>query len=759
GVIPCSPISPTTAITMEALNFYRVARQCNPHFSIQAYVRTLCDLQGVQFYPYLSRQFSIALDVYLQILANVDSLVHQAISRSDPIWRLKHACPACTYTLKGEVPLKFSLLYTMDGNDSLKRVLKKLDSDDDNDNAPPRSAELPSTQVVRGDRYLSREYVDQFLADSPADMMADEDEDNPCAGRWKNMRDEKTRKMWGVFDESGIFMSACRHGFSLLIADMVQSGEQSKYPLAVVSKLLDTFGKDLGGGYDVGCRFKTTLSRSSLGRRAHDLNHTSLVGAFHGHTHRRLCQLDHLTTYVEGLGLEDLEGCEHIFSKSNALAASVRYASIFHRRQAIANYFQHNDDFVILKSTFLYNNYKQALNVLHDAHTTLPKLMAELGVTDENVFDAWLAEERGYLMSLTQEPEHETLHMEYWQRLVNLSGSKKDLDAASMAWAVSTPRTVQFGTHDVTSTTRNETAWRHAIENYDKDLKVVQELEVKLGITRRWVPDDHEWRDAGRLVANRKLQRALDNLEGLVVARIFELSKMNRAGTGYKLRKHIGKALQVRSAAIRTALDKYNTAARAVSPPRATLSWEDVVEYAFVADFDLLRDARQDVSHRPWATPTGRHTMDTYFKMRRAREEILRLNVEIRRMATYLRDEDLYLTECQKQLQSMHPALAHQVGVHHNICARFTAYHLRRLHKISALPGFTGSITPGESVDEGPGAAAVCIPAKLLPVGHTMMEEGEDEVLEDLEEEEIADADGEEDSRVLEAILQVAGDA
>ncbi|KAG1857938.1 hypothetical protein C8R48DRAFT_748846 [Suillus tomentosus] len=698
-MIPCSPISPTTAITMEALNFYRIARQRNLHFSIQAYMRTLCDLQGVQFYPYLSHQFFIVLDVYLQILANVDSLVHCHIPCFNPIWRLKHACPACTYTLK---------------------VLKKLDSDDDNDNTPPCSAELPSMQVVRGDQYLSREYVDQFLADSPADMMADEDEDNPCAGRWKNMRDEKTRKMWGVFDESGIFMSACCHGFSLLIADMVQSGEQSKYPLAVVSKLLDTFGKDLGGGYNVGCRFKTTLSRSSLGRRAHDLNHTSLVGAFHGHAHRRLCQLNHLTTYIDGLGLEDLEGCEHIFSKSNALAASVCYATI-------ANYFQHNDDFEVYANltTFLYNNYKQALNVLHDAHTTLPKLMAKLGVTDDNVFDTWLAEEHSYLMSLTQEREHETLHMEYWQRLVNSSGSRKDLDAASMAWAVSMLRTVQFGAHDVTSMTRNETARRHAIENYDKDLKVVQELEVKLGITRRWVPDDLEWRDAGRLLANRKLQHALDNLEG----------------TGYKLRKHIGKALQVRSVAIRTALDKYNTAACAVSPPRATLSWEDVVEYAF-----------QDVSHRPWATPTGRHTMDMYFKMRRASKEIQHLNVEIRRMATYLHDKELYLTECQKQLQSMHPALAHQVGVHWNIRARFTSYHLRRLHEISALPGFTGLIAPGESVEEGPDAA-------LLPVGPTMMEEGEDEVLQDLEEEEIADADGEEDSRILEAILQVAGDA
>jgi hypothetical protein len=96
-----------------------------------------------------------------------------------------------------------------------------------------------------------------------------------------------------------------------------------------------------------------------------------------------------------------------------------------------------------------------------------------------------------------------------------------------MAWAVSTPRTIQFGAHNITSTMRNETAWRHVIENHDKDLKVVQELEVKLRITQRWVPDDHEWRDVGRLVANRKLQCVLDNLEGLVVTQIFKLSKMN----------------------------------------------------------------------------------------------------------------------------------------------------------------------------------------------------------------------------------------
>ena len=112
----------------------------------------------------------------------------------------------------------------------------------------------------------------------------------------------------------------------------------------MLARLFDAFGEGLGGGYDIGCRFQTTLNTSSLGPRAEALNFKALVPAFHGHAHRRLCQLRHLAIYVQGLGLEDLEGCERTFSKSNGLAAAVRYASIFHRRQAIAGYFQHNDE-------------------------------------------------------------------------------------------------------------------------------------------------------------------------------------------------------------------------------------------------------------------------------------------------------------------------------------------------------------------------------------------------------------------------------
>ena len=77
-----------------------------------------------------------------------------------------------------------------------------------------------------------------------------------------------------------------------------------------------------------------------------------------------------------------------------------------------------------------------------------------------------------------------------------------------------------------------ETAHRHALEHYEKDLRVVQDLEIRLGIVDRWEPGTPEWQRAGELVSMRRYQRALDHLEGLIVARMFELTKMNMSQTG-----------------------------------------------------------------------------------------------------------------------------------------------------------------------------------------------------------------------------------
>jgi len=85
------------------------------------------------------------------------------------------------------------------------------------------------------------------------------------------------------------------------------------------------------------------------------------------------------------------------------------------------------------------------------------------------------------------------------------------------------------------------------------------------------------------MVGRRRYQRCLDSLEGLVVARMFELKKMNMSQTGmwlssplfiylksspgYKLHKHIGNALKAHSKAVCTALPNYNVAAQALVPP------------------------------------------------------------------------------------------------------------------------------------------------------------------------------------------------
>ncbi|KZT01719.1 uncharacterized protein LAESUDRAFT_663270 [Laetiporus sulphureus 93-53] len=44
--------------------------------------------------------------------------------------------------------------------------------------------------------------------------------------------------MWGIFEETGIFASACHHGFILWICDMMRSGELAKYPLTIIAKMV-----------------------------------------------------------------------------------------------------------------------------------------------------------------------------------------------------------------------------------------------------------------------------------------------------------------------------------------------------------------------------------------------------------------------------------------------------------------------------------------------------------------------------------------
>lgn len=97
-------------------------------------------------------------------------------------------------------------------------------------------------------------------------------------------------------------------------------------------------------------------------------------------------------------------------------------------------------------------------------------------------------------------------------------------------------RSVGFQITDPTrpdrTTTPNEKLRRDTIENHANALANVQNLELRLSIETRWTADSVEYADTGCMVVMREYQSALDKLEGLVIARLFELTSMNRAGMG-----------------------------------------------------------------------------------------------------------------------------------------------------------------------------------------------------------------------------------
>jgi len=237
GLIPCAPFSPVVAFTVRTLEFYRVSHNRCPHISIHSFVKTLCDLYCSPFKPHLSRQFSISYDLYLEIRRVTNDRVQAALARNTADYRLRHACPACTYCLEDEPKLKFSMLYTVDGNDSLKRIVRgdappiDLTADAEPSTVPilPTPSEVLDLRIAGHAIYLTNEQVDKWSKETLGTICpsySEQEEDgNPCAERWKNMRTELTAKMWGVFEESGLFLALCRHGFVLMLADMVRSGE------------------------------------------------------------------------------------------------------------------------------------------------------------------------------------------------------------------------------------------------------------------------------------------------------------------------------------------------------------------------------------------------------------------------------------------------------------------------------------------------------------------------------------------------------
>lgn len=85
-------------------------------------------------------------------------------------------------------------------------------------------------------------------------------------------------------------------------------------------------------GSDIGCSLKKTIMSSSLGPKFKMKNCKCCVNAVHGYTHNWVCQKENHPNVIKGLGLEDLETLERIFSASNSVTTVTCYLTAYHHR-------------------------------------------------------------------------------------------------------------------------------------------------------------------------------------------------------------------------------------------------------------------------------------------------------------------------------------------------------------------------------------------------------------------------------------------
>ena len=161
------------------------------------------------------------------------------------------------------------------------------------------------------------------------------------------------------------------------------------------------------------------------------------------------------------------------------------------------------------------------------------------------------------------------------------------------------------------------------------------------------------------------------------------------------MRTHIAKALQNRCKAIRNAVKKYNDAALQLDPPCPSISWETVLHINFLEEFHILHNTRQDIREKPWAQPAIRELMKLSQRVKRAREEIERCHVAVRRLYTAIQDENGLFETTLSRLRTGDPLI---YGAVHDFATRrqeVNSLLLTRLALLTNSPDYTGDCSCG----------------------------------------------------------------
>jgi hypothetical protein len=143
-------------------------------------------------------------------------------------------------------------------------------------------------------------------------------------------------------------------------------------------------------------------------------------------------------------------------------------------------------------------------------------------------------------------------------------------------------------------------------------------------------------------------------------------------GLGYKQQRKISAGLKKHSKAVNTALDEYNEQAKHLGQP--VLDFQQVIEYTFLSDFELLHNMHNNITQQPWACPLIHNAMISWMKIDCAKEEIDCLDIEACCLKTYIQDSSLAQQAVIQYLHQMDPALVAELQEHHEAQSTTNAF-------------------------------------------------------------------------------------
>jgi hypothetical protein len=123
-------------------------------------------------------------------------------------------------------------------------------------------------------------------------------------------------------------------------------------------------------------------------------------------------------------------------------------------------------------------------------------------------------------------------------------------------------------------------------------------------------------------------------------------------------------------------------------PPHPSLSWKEIVDYSFIGEFDTLQHSRADIRDQSWTHTACCEATVKFFKLCCAREEIMRLDIEMRQLHVSICNEAIHYEQVISQLSSSDPPLAAELRQVWKLQSAVNRLHIQCLDAIQKSSAF-----------------------------------------------------------------------